>query len=137
MKTSETEDGRNPIFFLFLYSLILGCQLGGLSNNLDSHGSVILIEPLWSFGNLIWFYFAGLFVFFSLKEKNRLLKIAYFLGGVSFLLTKSVINVIGYKSLYAVKIVILFAVTCLLLQYLQKNIKKYMPSCSESNREKN
>jgi hypothetical protein len=135
MKTSEVADGRNPIFFLFLFSLILGCELGGLSKNLDSHGSVLLIKPLWSFGNLIWLYFAGLFVFFSFKEHIRILKVAYFLGGVSFLFTESVINIIGYKSLYGVKIILLFTVTLLLLQYLQKLTKLYQASCSKKNEE--
>ncbi len=136
MKTSESVNGRNPIFFLFLFTLILGGELGGLSKNLESHGSVILVEPLFSIGNLIWLYFTGLFVFFSLKENIRMLKVAFFLGGVSFLFTESIINAIGYKSLYGVKIVILFVVTGLLLQYLQKTLKLNQASCSEKNEEK-
>jgi len=133
MRKFDIEDCSNPIFFLFLYSLILGCELKGLSTNLDSHGSVVLVEPLLSLGNLIWFYFAGLFVFFSLKENNKVLKVAYFLGGLSFLFTESVINIIGYKSLYGVKIVLLFATALLLLQYLKKFAKRCQTSCSKKN----
>lgn len=136
MQTTRKDYRGNPIFFLFFFSLFLGGELGSLSKNLESHGSIILVAPLLSFENLIWLYFSGLFVYFSFKEKSKILKLAYSLAGGSFLFTESVINKIGYKSLYAVKIVLLFAATILLLNYLLKIHKLYQSISLEKNDDK-
>jgi len=135
MKTPEIADAKNPIFFLCVFSLILGVELGSLSKSLDSHGSVLLVEPMLSMGNLIWLYFAGFFVFFSIREHNKMLKVAYFFGGLSFLFTESVINVLDHKGLYGLKILLLFTVTCLLILYLKKITNRYKAFCSEKSEE--
>jgi len=136
MQTSKKDDLGSPILFLFFYSLLLGAELGGLSKNLESYGSIILVAPLLSFENLIWLYLFCLFVYSSFKENSRILKFAYFLGGLSFLFNESVINKIGHKSLYAVKIALLFAATILLLNYLTKTVKQYQSILLEKNEDK-
>lgn len=129
MKKQNFKDGRDTVFLLFFFSLVLGVELGGLSQNLNLYGSAILIEPLFSIMNLIWFFVGGTFIFFSVKENIWLHKIVYFLGGATFFLTDTIINVIGYKSLYGLKILILFTVTVVLMRHLQKNAK-YLEGCS-------
>jgi hypothetical protein len=85
--------------------------------------------------DLIWFFVGGTFIFFSVKENIWLLKIVYFLGGATFFLTDTIINVIGYKSLYGLKILIYFTVTADLMRHLQKNTK-YLEGCSSEKIEK-
>ena len=125
MKLSDKKTLQDPIILLWFFSLIMGMELGSLSKNLESHGSIILVEPLFSFGNLIWFYFAVSFLYFSFREEIKVLKIACILGGISFIFTETVVAKIGYKSLYAIKILLLFAVTMLLLNHLLKIKKLY------------
>ena len=136
MKITGKEDLRNPIFFLFFYSFMSGVDAGGLSKNLEAHGSFILVEPIFSFINLVWFYFAGFFMYLSFKNKFKILKFAYVLGGISFILTTPVISEIGYKSLYFVKIAIMFAVVGLTMKHLTDISGLYQSAFLQNDKDK-
>jgi hypothetical protein len=136
MKITGKEDLRNPIFFLSFFSLMSGAGIGSLSKDLESFGSVILGEPIFSFINLVWFYFAGLFIYYSFKDKLIILKFAYFLGSISFILTESVISGIGYKSLYFVKIAIMFVVVGLTMKHLTDISGLYQSAFLQNDKDK-
>jgi hypothetical protein len=136
MKITGKEDLRNPIFFLSFFALMSGLGLGSLSKDLESFGSVILVEPIFSFINLVWFYFAGLFIYYSFKDKFIILKFAYFLGSISFILTESVISEIGYKSLYFIKIAIMVAVVGLTMKHLTDISGLYQSAFLQNDKDK-
>ena len=45
-KITGKEELKTPIFFLFIFSLMLGVEMGFLNKNLNSHGSIILFDPI-------------------------------------------------------------------------------------------
>jgi len=116
----EKQDINNTIFFLFVFSLMLGVELGTLIGKLDAHGSIILTEPILSTGNLILFIFAVISVLLAIKEPIFLLRCSYIVLAVQLLLNPSVIGHIGYKSLYAVRIGALFIITICLMKSIRK-----------------
>ena len=116
-KITGKEELKTPIFFLFIFSLMLGVEMGFLNKNLNSHGSIILFEPILftenSFGtirNFCLFFLPVYFFVIALRQKDVYLKSAYLLGAFPLLLTAPVINKIGFKSLYFIKIATICAV---------------------------
>ncbi len=124
-KITGKEDLENPIFFLFFFSLVLGVDMGFLKDTLTAYGSIILSESIFSFGNLVWLFFALLFCFFAFKEKYFLLRISYLLGATSLILTPSVINLLGYKWIYFIKILAMFFAIIFLMKYFKETLKGY------------
>jgi hypothetical protein len=126
MKTiTGKESLRDPIFILFVFSLILGVDMGFLKDNLTSSESIMLRESIISFDNLVWLFFALLFGYFTFKEKQLLLRISYLLGAISFLLTASVIGFLGYKGIYLIKIVAMLFSIVFLIRYLTQTLQSY------------
>ena len=64
----------------------------------------------------------------ALNEKNPLLKTSYILGSLSFILMPSVINRLGLRSLYAVRIIFLFVAAMLLMKHLTKAVEFRQPT---------
>jgi hypothetical protein len=57
MKTiTGKESLRDPIFILFVFSLILGVDMGFLKDNLTSSESIMLRESIISVDNLVWLF---------------------------------------------------------------------------------
>lgn len=122
-----TDDFRVPLFFLFLFTFILGVDSGRLTGDLHTHGSVILEEPILFSDSILktiarlCFWALPIMIFLAaLNEKNPLLKTSYLLGSLSFVLMPSVINRLGFRSLYAVRIIFLFVAVMLLMKHLAK-----------------
>ena len=131
-KITGKEELKTPIFFLFMFSLMLGVELGFLNNNLNSHGSIILSKPILfaenifgTLGNFCLLFLSIYFLVIAFLQKNGFLKSSYLLGAFPLLLTSPAINKIGFKSLYFLKIATLFAVIMCLLKYLFKTIRLY------------
>ncbi len=140
MKTiTGEEDFLIPILFLFVCSVTLGREVSMLYENWI--GSVVLIEPILfadSISTTIYNFSkflvpVGLFIV-SLKQKSILLKITYILGTVPFILSNSVINKLGYKSLFEVKMAILFIVSVLLIIYLLRVTELYKIQLKQNTR---
>ncbi len=143
MKITGNEDLGTPIFFLFLYALMLGLEFGTLSDNLNSFGSIILNKPIFfddsilmTIANFFWFFIPAAILWEALKEKQIFLKCTYTLGAISFILTSSVISKLGYKIFYGIKIAILFLVTMLLMKHIVKITEFYKSSFLEGEKDK-
>jgi len=125
-------DFEEALIFLFLFTLILGVELGSLEENLFSHGSIILSKPilfsdsiLTTISNFLLFSIPAIIFVAALNKKQLLLKFAYFGGTLPLILTTSVINKFGYKGLFALKIIMLFFVVIFLIRYLKKTAASY------------
>ena len=117
---------------------MLGVELGFLNKNLNSHGSIILLEPILFaeniFGtirNFCLFFLPVYFFVIALRQRNVYLKSSYLLGAFPLLLTAQVINKIGFKSLYFIKIAAIFAVIMFLFKYLFKSIELYQAALKQ------
>jgi len=131
-KINEINDTNGPLFFLVISAISLGIDLGFLSKNLERCGSVVLTEPilisdniLLTITNLITLLIPVIIFLTSLAQKKLILKIAYFFVAVGFILKPSLINTLGYKSLYAVQIIALFIALIFLAKYLADKIDFY------------
>ena len=131
-KITGKEELKTPIFFLFIFSLMLGVEMGFLNKNLNSHGSIILFDPilfaeniLGTIANFCVFFLPVYFFVIAFRQRDVLLKCSYLLGAFPLLLTAPIINKIGFKSLYFIKIAAIFAVIMCLLKYLFKSIELY------------
>jgi|GEM_PF-1718558 len=143
MKITGNEDLGTPIFFLFVYALMLGLECGALSDNLNSFGSIILNKPIFfddsllkTSANFFWFFIPAAILWEALKEKQVFLKCTYTLGAIPFILTASVISKLGYKILYGIKIAILFLVIMLLMKYSVKISELYKSAFLERGKDK-
>ncbi len=104
-----------------------------IMKNIGEHGSIILSKPILFTGNIfetinrfIWLFFLPLTILFSaIKEKDLLLKLTYLLSTIPFILTTPMINKLGFKSLYVIKIIIIFAVIMCLMKYLTNKTGQY------------
>ncbi len=126
------EDLNTPIILLFMYSMMFIAECTGLIENLDTYGSVMLIEPILfadnifeTIGNFCWFSMPTAILYAAFVEKQLFLKFTYLLGTLPFILTGPIINKLGYKSLYVIKVVVIFLVTMCLIKYLTTTIKLY------------
>jgi len=61
----------------------------------------------------------------AVKERDVFLRLTYVLGSVPLLLTVPIINKLGLKSLYVIKVLIIFAVIMCLIKYLINAIALY------------
>ena len=131
-KITGDEDFGTPIFFLFFFSMLLVSEISEIMKNIEAHGSIILSMPILFTDNIFetlsrfcWFFIpAGIFLA-ALKERDLFLKLTYFLGSIPLVLTTPVINKLGFKSLYVIKVLIMFAVIMCVTKYLFKTTELY------------
>ena len=141
MKTiTGEEDFITPILFLITCSMLLGLESSHLYENMRQVGSIILTEPILfadsffaTISNFLIFLFPVVLFIIALKQNSILLKTTYILGAVPFIFTKSVIMKLGYKSLFALKIAILFIVAMLLMKYLIRITELYKAKLKQNN----
>jgi len=127
------EDFYTPIIFLFIYSLALGMELRSLPENMNSAYSIILSEPILFADSIIktinnfvqLFLLPSVIIFLAFKYQHYLLKIAFFLGAIPFILSDSIIIKLGYRSLFVLNVVIIFVVIMLLINYLTRTTRAY------------
>ncbi len=131
-KINEMNDTNGPLLILVLSALSLGTKLGFLSKDLEQYGSVIFTKPILisdsiflTIANIITLLIPVIIFLTAFAQKNMLLIIAYLFVAVGFILKPSVINKLGYKSLYAVQIISLFIALILLGKYLTDKIDFY------------
>jgi hypothetical protein len=131
-KLNEINETSAPLFFLVISALTLGIRLGFLAENLKKCGSVILAEPilvsdniLLTIANLITLLIPVIIFLTAFAQKNVLLITAYFFVATGFILKPSIINKLGYKSLYAVEIIAWFIALMLLVKYIADKIDFY------------
>ena len=103
-KMIHGDDFRGPLFFLFLFTFILGVELGRLDGDLHTHGSIMLDKPilfpdsvLETIATLCFWALPIIILLAALNEKSPLLKTSYLLGSLSFILMPSVINRLGLQ----------------------------------------
>ncbi len=118
--------------------MLFAIETKELANNLDSYGSIILNEPIIFSKNIFdtifrisWFVIPFTLIIAALIEKNIFLKITFSLGAAPLILTTSVINQFGFKSLYYAKTLLLFIVAILLMRYLIDTAKLYQKALTE------
>jgi hypothetical protein len=131
-KITGDEDFGTAIMLLFMFSMLFVWEIRDLMKNLSSHGSIIITEPILfadnsfkTLGNFLWFLIPATIVLAAIKEKHLFLKLTYFLGSVPLVLTAPIINKLGFKSLYVVKVLIMFAVTMCLIKWLGNTTELY------------
>ena len=131
-KIIDIDDTKGPLFFLVISAFLLSTNLCLLRDNLERCGSVILTEPILiadniflTLANILYLCCVVIMFITAFAQKYWMLIISYFLVSVSFLLNTDIINKLGYKSLYAVKIIALFIVVMLLSKYLSDKIDYY------------
>ncbi|MHB8131662.1 MAG: hypothetical protein ACYDEX_22000 [Mobilitalea sp.] len=129
MKTGTGEDNLfPPILFLFFCSFMLGIEFSNLLENMQKVSSVILAETaipvlfsdsiLTTILNILRLLIPVVLFIYALKQKSVLLKITYIICTIPLVLSNSVIIKLGYGSLFIVRIVALFVVTILLINYI-------------------
>ncbi len=139
MKTiTGKEDFKTPVILLFLFSMLFAVETRDLANNLNIYGSIILNEPIIFSKNIFdsifrigWFVIPITLIIAAIIEKNIFLKITYSLGSAPLILTTSVINKFGFKSLYYIKMLLLFIVSILIMRYLIDTTKLYKRALTE------
>lgn len=131
-KITGNEDFGTPIIFLFLFSMLLVPEAQEIMKNIESHGSVILTEPILFTDNIFetlsrfcWFFVPTVIFITAIKEQNLFLKATYFLAAVPLVLTTQVINKFGFKGLYVIKVLIIFVVIMCLMKYLANTAELY------------
>ena len=78
-----------------------------------------------TFANFCWFFVPASIFISALIQKQIFLRMTYLLGTVPLVLNASVINKIGYKSLYVLKVVLLITVVVCLMKYLVNTTELY------------
>ena len=131
-KITGDEDFETPIILLMFFSMLFISEANGIMKNIEAHGSIILSEPILFADNLFgtlarfsWFFIPVGILLVAIKEKDLLLKLTYFLGSIPLFLTTPVIQEFGFKSLYAIKVLILFCVMMFLGKYLINTANLY------------
>lgn len=143
-KINGNEEFRTPILLLFLFSMLFVFEVLEVVKNIEAYGSIILSEPILFADDLFetitricWFLIPFALLFGALKEKNLFLKLTYSLGSIPLFLTNPVINNLGFKSLYGIKIFIIFSVIMLLMKYLINTTDLYKRALREENKTDN
>lgn len=115
-----------------MFSMLLVLEVQGLMENLATHGSVMLIKSILfsenifeTISNVSYFIMPAAVFWAALSQKQRFLKFTYLLGTLPLLFTAPIINKLGYKSLYVLKIFIIFAVILCLMKYLLNTTELY------------
>jgi len=122
-KMLDKNDIYTPVIFLFFFSFMLGVEINFLNESLSAHRSIIINEPILSVGNLFWLYLVAVLLFLSFRIRITLLRITYFVGGISLIFTPTVINYLGYKGLYYYKIVLLLIACLACMKYITEVLK--------------
>jgi hypothetical protein len=111
---------------------MLGSGLSTLLDNMNKVNSVVLSEPILfadsiikTISNILMFLFPVLIIILALKQKDYLLKVAFIIGTIPFILSDSIIMKLGYKNLFILNIVTIFIVVMLLIKYLTKTTDLY------------
>ena len=80
----NSEDFRNPLFLLFLFTLILGIELGEISGKLSIDTSIMESRPILlsenifeTFGNFFLFLIPIILIMAALNQKKTNLKVVY------------------------------------------------------------
>lgn len=135
----KNDNFRNHLFFLFIFTLILGVELRGLSSNLTVNDSIMLSKPILfsesifeTISNIFQFSIPVIIFIMALNQKSPSPKIIYMIGALPLVLTSSVINYISFKRLYFIKIMLLFVVTTLLMRYLAKANEHSKPNSTNN-----
>lgn len=122
---SEKIDSYVPVTALFIFSLLLGIEIGFIHDNLNTSRSIVIDGSIFSIDNLFWIYITAVFWFFALKAKEMALKIAYFIGGMPLMLTSPIIHLLGLNILYVIiiKILLLFVACSICIRYISRKLK--------------
>lgn len=137
-KITGNEDFLIPIILLFMFSMMLSLELRDLLPNMQGQASILISEPAIFTGNLFetiarisWFSLPLIIAVMAFKEQRAFLKVTYFIGIWPLILTKPVIEKIGYKSLYALKAALIFMTVLCLIGYLNKIAILYKEAIKE------
>ena len=137
-KITGDEDFGTPIFFLFLFSILFVFEAAEIMKNIEAYGSIILSKPILFTDNIFvtltrfcWFFIPVAILLAAIKQKDLFLKLTYFLGSVPLVLTTPVINKLGFKSLYVIKVLIMFAVIMCVMRYLLNTTELYKKALKE------
>ena len=137
-KITGNEDFETPILFLFLFSMLLVPETQAILKNMEAHGSIILSEPILFTDNIFetlarfcWFFIPAAIFIAAIKEQNMFLKVTYFLASVPLVLTTQVMNKFGFKSLYVIKVLIMFVVIMCLMKYLSNTAELFKKALKE------
>jgi len=137
-KITGDEDFGTPIFLLFFFSMIFVLEAVGIMKNIEACGSIMLSEPILFTGNIFetltrfcWFFIPVAILLAAIKEKDLFLKLTYSLGSIPLILTTPVINRLGFKSLYVIKVLIVFAVIMCAMKYLLNTTELYKKALKE------
>jgi len=140
-KITGNEDFGTPILLLFFFSMLFVYEVREVLINIETHGSIILSEPILFTDNLFetftrfcWFLIPLAILLCVIKEKDLFLKLIYFLGSIPLFLTTPIINKIGFKSLYVIKLLIMFAVLMCLIKYLISTMELYKKALNQMNK---
>jgi hypothetical protein len=121
-----------PIILLFFFSMLFISEATELVKSINAHGSIILSEPILFTNNAFetitrfcWFIIPFGIILVAIKENDLLLKLTYFLASLPLFLTAPVINKIGFKSIYVIKTLIIFAVIMCIMRYLINTTELY------------
>jgi len=112
--------------------------------NIETYGSILLSEPILFTDNLFetitrfcWFLIPLAILLGVIKEKDLFLKLIYFMGSIPLFLTTPVINKLGFKSLYVIKLLIMFAVLMCLIKYLINTMELYKKALNQMKNKDN
>ncbi len=143
-KITGDEDFGTPIFLFFLFSMLFVSEAREIVKNLETHGSIILSEPILFTDNIFetltrfcWFFIPIAILLAATKEKDLFLKLTYFLGSVPLFLTTPVINKLGFKSLYVIKVLIMFTVIMCVMKYLINTTELYKKALKDKKQTDN
>ena len=140
-KITGHEDFKTPIILLFLFSIRLVYEEHEIVNNIKDCGSIMLSEPILFTGNILetlirfcWFAIPIVIFFTAIKEKDLFLKFIYMIGSVSLFLTTPLINKLGFKSLYVIRILMMFVVVICVVKYLINTTELYKINFKKKNK---
>lgn len=127
-----------------MYSMLWIYEVVGLTEKLNAYGSIVLTEPILfadnvfeTIGNFCWFLMPTAIFFAALGQKQLFLKLTYLFGTLPLILTAPIINKLGYKSLYVIKLLITFAVIGCLMKYLINTTDLYKKALKQKTKTDN
>ena len=143
-KITGEEDFENPIFLLFLFSMMFVWEAYRIIDNLNTHESIILSEPVLFTDSILsttlhfcWFLIPACIFYYAIKERHIFLKLTYILGTLPLIFTAPLINKLGYTSLYFIKILLIFAVIMCLMKYLINTMDLYKEALNQMKKTDN
>ena len=143
-KITGDEDFGTPIFILLFFSMLFVSEVREIMQNIEAHGSIILFEPILFTDNIFktltrfcYFLIPAAIFLAAIKEQNLFLKLTYFLGSVPLVLTTPIINRLGFKSLYVIKVLLMFAVIMCVMKYLINTTELYKKALKEKEQTDN